>query len=51
MTQVRAIDFDTPRTLAVQTLELKPFGDADLAVEVSASGNPQCLKTSIEWQA
>jgi len=38
MTQARAIVFDAPKTLSVQSLELKPFEAADLEVEVSSSG-------------
>jgi 3-hydroxyethyl bacteriochlorophyllide a dehydrogenase len=38
MTQAQAIVFDAPKTLSVQTLELKPFEAADLEVEVSSSG-------------
>jgi 3-hydroxyethyl bacteriochlorophyllide a dehydrogenase len=38
MTQAQAIVFDAPKTLSVQTLELKPFEAADLEVEVSHSG-------------
>ena len=38
MTQARAIVFDAPTTLSVQTLEPKPFEAADRQVEVSASG-------------
>ena len=38
MTHAQAIVFDAPKTLSVQTLELKPFEAADLEVEVSSSG-------------
>jgi len=38
MTHAQAIVFDAPKTLSVQTLELKAFEDADLEVEVSHSG-------------
>ena len=37
-THAQAIVFDAPKTLSVQTLELKKFEDADLDVEVSFSG-------------
>lgn len=37
-THAQAIVFDAPKTLSVQTLELKAFDDADLEVEVSHSG-------------
>jgi 3-hydroxyethyl bacteriochlorophyllide a dehydrogenase len=38
MTHARAIVFDAPKTLSVQTLELKPFDANDLEVEVGSSG-------------
>jgi bacteriochlorophyllide a dehydrogenase len=38
MTQAQAIVFDAPRTLSVQTLELKSFEAGDLEIEVSYSG-------------
>lgn len=38
MTQAQAIVFDAPRTLSVQTLDLKPFEAGDLEIEVSFSG-------------
>jgi 3-hydroxyethyl bacteriochlorophyllide a dehydrogenase len=38
MTHAQAIVFEAPKTLSVQTLELKAFEDADLEVEVSYSG-------------
>ena len=38
MTQAQAIVFDAPRTLSVQTLELKSFEAGDLDIEVSYSG-------------
>jgi 3-hydroxyethyl bacteriochlorophyllide a dehydrogenase len=38
MTSAQAIVFDAPRQLSVRALELKPFEDADLEVEVSFSG-------------
>jgi 3-hydroxyethyl bacteriochlorophyllide a dehydrogenase len=38
MTHAQAIVFEAPGTLAVQTLELKPFEASDLEVEVSFSG-------------
>jgi hypothetical protein len=34
----QAIVLDAPKTLSLQTLELKPFEAADLAVEVGSSG-------------
>ena len=37
-THAQAIVFDAPKSLSVQTLELKAFDDADLEVEVSHSG-------------
>lgn len=37
-THARAIVFDAPQTLSVQTLPLKAFDDADLEVEVTFSG-------------
>jgi 3-hydroxyethyl bacteriochlorophyllide a dehydrogenase len=36
--RAQAIVFDAPKTLSVQSLDLKPFEDADLEVEVSFSG-------------
>jgi 3-hydroxyethyl bacteriochlorophyllide a dehydrogenase len=38
MTSAQAIVFDAPRQLAVRSLELKPFEDGDVEVEVSFSG-------------
>ncbi len=38
MTHARAIVFEAPQTLSVQTLELKPFEAGDLEIEVSFSG-------------
>lgn len=38
MSHPQAIVFDAPQALSVQTLELKPFEDGDLAFEVSHSG-------------
>jgi 3-hydroxyethyl bacteriochlorophyllide a dehydrogenase len=38
MSTAQAIVFDAPQALSLQTLELKPFEDGDLEVEVSHSG-------------
>jgi 3-hydroxyethyl bacteriochlorophyllide a dehydrogenase len=38
MPQAQAIVFDAPKTLSVQSLELKPFEATDLEVEIRSSG-------------
>ncbi|NBS95522.1 MAG: chlorophyll synthesis pathway protein BchC, partial [Betaproteobacteria bacterium] len=38
MKRAQAIVFEAPQSLSVQTLELKPFDDKDLEVEVGFSG-------------